>query len=295
MSEITSLFSSLPLLGYAFIPIAAYAAYGLLLWMMGGHGREEARAVWLRSVIAAATVAFALLASVWVGYAVGVYVNATNAADAEVRCLSHFKNATADLNLVKYSAVVDKALKCADSEFQSKFSALKEVYINVFRASAIAGAVPVVSSWGMGVFQAAMPMSGAASGALMALAVAMAAAKVVYGFVLLMGLGAFLLATERLSPLGALILAVGMVFPAALAGAADAIKGIPFHSGNFWEWVLSILGGLWRSLDWGALIDDTKYAALITTYIATALSLASAATAAVTYALSRVAQHLSVE
>lgn len=295
MAEITSLFSSFPLLGYAFIPIAAYAAYGLLLWMMGGHGREEARAVWLRSVIAAATVTFALLASVWVGYAVGVYVNATNAADAEVRCLAHFKNATADLNLYAYSAAVDQALKCADSEFQSKFSALKEVYINVFRASAIAGAVPVVSSWGMGVFQAAMPMSGAASGALMALAVAMAAVKVVYGFVLLMGLGAFLLATERLSPLGALILAVGMVFPAALAGAADAIKGIPFHSKDFGQWVLSILGGLWRSLDWGALVDDTRNAAAITAYIATALSLASAATAAVSYALSRVAQHLSIE
>ena len=294
MAEITTLFSSFPLIGYAFIPIAAYAGYGLLLWMMGGHGREEARAVWLRSVIAAATVTFALLASVWVGYAVGLYMSVTNAADAEVKCLSHFKNAT-DLNLVKYSAAVDEALKCASKEFQSKFDALKEVYINVFRASAIAGAVPVVSSWGMGIFQAAMPMSGAASGALMALAVAMAAVKVVYGFVLLMGLGAFHLATERLSPLGALILAVGMVFPAALAGAADAIKEIPLHSSNPLEWVASILGGLWRALDWGALIDDTKYAALITTYIATALSLASAATAAVTYALSRVAQHLSIE
>ena len=165
MAEITTLFSSFPLIGYAFIPIAAYAGYGLLLWMMGGHGREEARAVWLRSVIAAATVTFALLASVWVGYAVGLYMSVTNAADAEVKCLSHFKNAT-DLNLVKYSAAVDEALKCASKEFQSKFDALKEVYINVFRASAIAGAVPVVSSWGMGIFQAAMPMSGAAGGAL---------------------------------------------------------------------------------------------------------------------------------
>ncbi|MEM3997685.1 MAG: hypothetical protein QXP31_11635 [Pyrobaculum sp.] len=289
--QVLGLFSSLPLLGYAFIPIAAYAGYGLLLWMMGGHGREEARHVWFRSVVAAATVAFALLASVWVGYAASLYMNTTK---VPASCLASFKPAP-DLNLYAYSVAVEEALDCAYGEFSSKFNGLKEVYINVFRAAAIAGAVPLLSSWSMGVFQAAMPMSGAASGALISLSVAMAAVGIAKGLVALMGLGAFLLATERLTPLGALILAAAMVFPAALAGAADAVREVPFRGGDLGQIIASALGGYWRAVDWGLLVDDTKHAAAISTYIATALSLASAATAAAAYALSRVAQHLSVE
>ena len=271
-----TVFSS-SLLALSLLPVVAYAAYGALLWSMGGRGRDEARQVWLRSAVAALTVAFALLASVWVGYAVGLYLQASNSTAV---CLEPLRSAAPDLNLAGYASAVNKALSCADGVLKAKFSELKGTYTQVFEVAAATGLFPLTSAYSMGLFQVSMPFSGAASSALTAIAVAEAAVAIARGFVLLMGLGAVLLAAERLEALGALILAAGMVYPAALAGLADQLSRFSFG---------------WSPLDWGGLVDLTAEAARAAAYTALALSLATAGVAAVAYALSKVPQHISVE
>ena len=78
--------------------------------------------------------------------------------------------------------------------------------------------------------------------------------------------------------------------PAGLADAvAKAAAGMPHLSG---------IGGGAQTLafwDWGKLVAATSAAAEITAYTALALSIMAAAVAAVSYALSRVPQHVSVE
>ena len=72
-------------------------------------------------------------------------------------------------------------------------------------------------------------------------------------------------------------------------GSAKAAAGMPH---------LSVVAGGAQALafwDWGELVAATSATAEITAYTALALSIMAAAVAAVSYALSRVPQHISVE
>ncbi|MEM4438044.1 MAG: hypothetical protein QW680_05345 [Pyrobaculum sp.] len=277
-----SVFSSVPLLGLAFLPIIAYAAYGALMWLIGGsQGREEARRAWARSVVASITVAMALMASVWVGYAVDAYSKTGGRVGS---CLSHLSGVAPDLNLYNYAEAVRKALDCAQRKFQGVFNEMKSLYTAVFYTATLTGLFPLTAAFSMGLLQVSMPFSGAASGAFIALGVAKAIAYITAAFVSLMGLGAFLLASERLEALGALILAVSMVYPAALAGAADSLS---FSAG-----VLDVIGS---AVNWGKLVDYSGDAAAVAAIIGASLSIATAAVAAATYALTKIPQYFSVE
>lgn len=258
-----------------FFPVLGYFAYGALLWVLGGaRGREEAWAVWHRAVVIALVTAFAYFSPVLLGKAVQFYISQTGRAGP---CLSELASAAGSLE--QYSPA--GPLSCAINTFEGLFDEIKKTYVDVFATTTITGLFPLTSSYSMSLFQIAMPFSGAASGALISLGVAAAASYIAAGFAFIAALGAFLLATGKLETLGALIVAVAIAFPPALAAAADVVRNLYNPS--------------WPTLNWGNLVDLTASLATITAYIAAALSIAGAATAAITYALSKLPQHLSVE
>lgn len=278
-----------PLLLAVLAPVLVIFLYGLYLWNWGGaHGKEEAIDTWRRGAVAGLLAASVFVIPVFVGTAIGIYQQASNAS---LNCLSHLKINKVDPNLESYTSAVPRAMQCAAQKFDQAYKRIADTYTNLFQTSTATGIFAVTGSLSMGLFQIALPFSGAASGALIALTAAKVAAYVAIAFAALAGLGAALIATERLQTLGAVIVAGAMAMPPALAGLADAVdpSKIP-HS----EGVLGALGNL-NVFDWGRFVFGTGAVAEIAAYTALALSVMIAATAAVSYALSKVPQHLSVE
>lgn len=274
----------------ALLPAGALVVYGLILWTEGPRGKEEAVAAWHKAVVAGALAAAAFLAPVFVGKAIAIY----SAGGGTVGpCLSKLADVQVDFNLVNYANAVNNAMSCSINVFNSTYRNITDTYATIFATTSVTGMIEISSPLSMGLFQAAMPFSGAASGALMALTAATVAAYAAIAFAALAGLGAVLVATERLETIGALIVAAAMAMPPAVAGLADAVAkaaaGMPHLSG---------IGGGAQALafwDWGKLVAATSAAAEITAYTALALSIMAAAVAAISYALSRVPQHISVE
>lgn len=216
----------------------------------------------------------------WVGKALAAYYGLTNSTPGP--CVSSLE-AAQGFDPGAYAEAVDKALRCATQIFAAKFDQIRSSYSAVFETAFATGVVGITSSYSMGLFQAAMPYSGAASGALLALSAAKAVADVAYALALLLGLAAVLIATDRLAPLGGAIAGGAMALPPALAAVADAIRNIDASVGAL------------SYIDWSGLVAATANATTITVYVAVALSLASTAAAAVAYALTKVPAYLSFD
>ncbi|AFA38659.1 hypothetical protein Pogu_0632 [Pyrobaculum oguniense TE7] len=280
-----------PLLLAVLSPVLAIFLYGLYLWTIGTpQQREHAVDVWIRGVVAGALAASVFFIPPLIGTAI---IDIYTAAGGEAgNCLAPLR-VDFDPNLARYVHGVENAMKCAIEVYEQTYRRIADTYTNLFQTSTVSGIFAVTSSLSMGIFQIALPFSGAASGALIALTAAKVAAYVAIAFAALAGLGAVLIATERMQTLGAVIVAGAMAMPPVLAGLADAIEPlaekIPHAQG-----VLGAISNL-NFFDWGKYVYGTGAVAEISAYTALALSVMAAAVAAISYALSRVPQHLSVE
>ena len=273
-------------------PALALIVYGGILWNWGGaHGREEALDVWRRAIVAAALAASVFIIPAFIGTAIDIYQKAAH--PNSTTCINALAIKEPDLQLSNYAKAVKQSMDCAAKVFENATQRIADTYTNLFQSSTVTGFFGVTSALSMGLFQIALPFSGAASGALLTLTAVKVAAYVAIGFALLAGLGAALIAMERLQVLGAVIVAGAMAMPPVLAGLADAvsplIQKIPEAKG-----LLGVLSNL-AAWDWGKYVHGTGAVAEITAYAALALSIMAAATAAISYALSKVPQHLSVE
>ncbi|MEM4438909.1 MAG: hypothetical protein QW680_09820 [Pyrobaculum sp.] len=255
------------------IPLAVlslYLLYGGLLYSFGGaHGRERAYAVWHSGLIGAALYAGALV----LGYALGAVVQYyATVSGITPNCLSYFK--PADLDKI-YDAAAN-AMQCAVRVYWSHYDAIASSYGWVFGVSAAAGILVITGPYSMGLFQAAMPFSAAATSALMALGTAMAACVLTLGFTLLLPIGAILVTSERTRNWGAAILGAGVAMPPVMAGGADALSRV--STVFIWphQYIL-----------FGELAKVTGHVALIAGIVAMTLLVASAAA----YALSRIFDH----
>ncbi|MEM4438963.1 MAG: hypothetical protein QW680_10100 [Pyrobaculum sp.] len=260
----------------AFFVIGLYILYASLLFFIGGtREREEARNQLFRAFLAGVMFAAAMLATVFVGFATKLYVEATGIAP---NCLAAFDTKAFDIwPLVESS---EKALDCASNVFKNKFNNITSAYAGLFGTTTLTGLFGVTSPFSMGLFQVAMPFSGAANGALISLATAYAASKFAMGLILLAGLAAVLIMIERLEALGAVLLGAAMAMPPALAAYADYIANIKVDV---------------QAWNFGSVLNAVMPAADIAAAFALAISLAGAIMAAISYAFSKIPERLSVE
>lgn len=256
--------------------VGSYILYASLLFFIGGvREREEARERLFRAFLAGVMFAAAMLATVFVGTAVRIYVEASG---VQPNCLKAFSVEGFDIWPLVESG--EEALQCAGEVFYKKTGEIINTYAGLFGVTTAAGLFGVTSPFSMGLFQVALPFSGAANGALISLATAYAASKLMAGVIVLAGLAVILIMIERLEALGAVLLGAAMAMPPALAAYADYVKDI------------SISVQAW---DYGSVLWAVVSAADIAAAFALAISLAGAATAAISYAFSKIPERLSVE
>ncbi|MCU7788925.1 hypothetical protein ODS41_13490 [Pyrobaculum sp. 3827-6] len=279
--EIITLFSS----SIIFI----YGLYASILYAMGGaREREEARHTLYRALIAGLLFAAVMLSTALVGFGVRGFLEAVEAAAAETKskplqphCLKYFDLAPS-FDIDAYLTAGAKALECSAKTFSEKFSRYVDAYGFLFGVTTAAGLFGATSPFSMGLFQVAMPFSGAANGAMLSLATAYAASLLSMGLLVLAGLAAVLIAIERLELLGALIAAFNMATPAALAAYADYVREVEVTSFGY-------------PVLYGAVLNAVVPAANIAAAAALAFTMAGALTAAITYAFTKIPERISVE
>ncbi|WP_148682593.1 hypothetical protein [Pyrobaculum ferrireducens] len=274
---------------HLFFPLAvlsAYLLYGAVLYSFGGtHGKERALDVWHRGGVGFLLFAAATVITIALGAAVTFFISQASAAfktpqvagEFKPVCLSHFTDRD-------YLRAVEKAYQCAVGVYRRYFDAIASGYGSIFTATALTGVLVITGGYSMGLSQAAMPYSSAATSALLALAAAVAATYVTYGFVLLMGLGAVLVAEEKTRHLGALILGVAAGFPPALAGGADVLQTIKVPEVDWSKYIL-----------FSSLIGVAADAAAVAAVTVTALSVAAAAAYAISRIFDHAGAHLAIE
>ncbi|RFA92825.1 hypothetical protein [Pyrobaculum aerophilum] len=250
--------------------ISLYLLYGALLYSFGGaHGRERAYAVWHSGMIGIALYAGALV----LGYALGAVINYyASVSGVTPNCLAKFQPG----NLTEIYKPAVNATQCAVDVYRRHYEAIVGSYGWLFGVSALTGILVITGPYSMGLFQAALPFSAAATSALMALGAAMAACVLTLGFTLLLPLGAIAVTSERTRNAGALLLGAGIAFPPVLAGGADVLSGVSTVYISPHQYIL-----------FGELAKVTGHVALIVAIVTVTLLVASAAS----YALSRVFDH----
>ncbi|MCU7786316.1 hypothetical protein ODS41_00010 [Pyrobaculum sp. 3827-6] len=229
-----------------------------------------------------------MLSTALVGFGVRGFLEAVEAAASQTGskplqpyCLKYFDLAPS-FDIDAYLTAGAKALNCAASVFQQKFSRYVDAYGFLFGLTTATGMLGVTSPFSMGLFQVAMPFSGAANGAMLSLATAYAASLLSTGLLVLAGLAAILIAVERLELLGAVIAAFNMAMPPALAAYADYVRRIEITSFGY-------------PVNYGAVLNAVVPAANIAAAAALAFTMAGALTAAITYAMTKIPERISVE